>query len=108
VSLLLTGRNDGQSSQSLCDTASRCAGSKGNAWFVRGLRGARLAALAAALRRQSVKGGKGTATPGGNRPLRGRCSHNAAFCKIAPFATLRFAPWGDRSGFAYAPFGFTE
>ena len=58
------GRNDGQSSQSLRETASRCAGSKGHAWFVRGLRGARLAALAAALRRQSVKGGKGTATAG--------------------------------------------
>jgi hypothetical protein len=52
------------------------------------------------------KGGKGTATAGemGLRPI----PHNAAFCKIAPFATLRFAPWGDRCGFAYAPFGFTE
>ncbi len=50
---------------------------------------------------------KGTAAPGEIGAAR-RLSHNAAFCKIAPFATLRFAPWVDRSGFAYAPFGFTE
>jgi hypothetical protein len=61
-------------------------------------------ALAAALRRQSVeRPRKGTAAAAetGLHPI----PHNAAFCKIAPFATLCFAPWLDRCCFAFAPSG---
>lgn len=73
----------------------RCAGSKGHAWFVRELRGAR---LAGACRRAppSVRVTPAKAQQlGGNRPLHGRCSHNAAFRQIARFTTLCFVLWCD-------------
>jgi len=89
------GRKSGQPSHSLRDIASRCAGSKGHAWFVRGLRGMRLAALAAALRRQSGQYQQRHSPSGGNWPLRGQFHITRHSVKFAPFTTLRFVPWGD-------------